>query len=118
MALSRDDISARLTLIARRRIELTQGCAPSVAPPIHEALALRIQTQIDYRLAAEDVPNSTHRRASRRSCRLCGHGLVNVLLLSSVHAYQRLDRLDHSLSVSNEIAVDLLRRQILRDPRE
>ena len=39
-----------------------------------------------------------------------------------MHAYYSLNRLDYPLSVANEIAVDLLRRQVLdhtgQEPRE
>ncbi|MDX3968973.1 MAG: hypothetical protein QHD01_20575 [Bradyrhizobium sp.] len=50
------------------RLAMTQSLTPihskAFTPAQYEALAPRIQTQIDCRLAAEDVPNSTHRRAS------------------------------------------------------
>ena len=41
-------------------------------------------------------------------------GLVDVFFLRGVQAYQGLHRLDQPLRVANEIAVDILRRQLLR----
>jgi hypothetical protein len=40
-------------------------------------------------------------------------GFIDVFLLRRVHTDQGLDRLDHPLGFANEIAVDLLRRQVL-----
>ena len=42
--------------------------------------------------------------------------LVDVFFLSRVHTYQCFDCLDHSLRISNKIAVDVLRRQIGYNP--
>lgn len=103
------------------RLAMTQSLTPihskAFTPAQYEALARVSKRRSTAGLRRKTCP-TPHIVARADSCRLCGHGLVNVLFLSSVHAYQRLDRLDHSLSVSNEIAVDLFRRQILRDPRE
>ena len=45
-------------------------------------------------------------------------GLVDVFFLRGVKADQGLDRLDQPLCVANEIAVDIFRRQLLRDAGE
>ena len=59
-------------------------------------------------------------RGARRCCNQSGrigrYCVVNVLLLRSVHSYQRFDRLDHTLRVPHEIAVDFLRGHVLDDP--
>src|SRR6478735_5232439 len=47
-----------------------------------------------------------------------GDGLVDVFFLRGVKADQGLDRLDQPLCVANEIAVDIFRRQLLRDAGE
>src|SRR6266853_1881241 len=46
------------------------------------------------------------------------HGLIDVLLLRGMHAHQGLDRLDDPLGVADEIAVDILRRQVLHNTRQ
>src|SRR6476660_5541807 len=35
------------------------------------------------------------------------HSFVDILLLGSMHAHERFDRLDHTLGVSDKIAVDI-----------
>ena len=46
----------------------------------------------------------------------CRDRLIDVLLLRRMHANERLDRFDHTLSITDQVVVNFLQRQILDNP--